>query len=213
MPAPGSIFIAITGGSGAGKSWLVARLQQDLAPLASALCLDRFYLDLSAWPHERRARFNFDDPAALDWPLAARVLDQLGRGLPARLPVYDFATHTRLPETVLMTPAPIVLIDGLWLPPESAGIAAPALAVFVDCPAQTRLDRRLQRDTRDRGRSAESVLHQWRETVAPMYELHIQPQRAKAGLVIPSPAAEESLIALAGRIRRLLDGPAPSSPP
>jgi uridine kinase len=181
------VLIAVVGGSGAGKTWLADRLQEALAARVSRLSLDDFYRDLSHLSFAQRERVNFDHPQAIDWPRLEEVLSGSLAGQAVRVPRYDFATHSRRPETETWQPQELVLCDGLWLLWRPAVRRLFARAIFVDCPAKRRLARRLERDQRERGRSRASVLKQFREDVAPMHERFVAPQARWADRVISSP--------------------------
>ena len=150
-------FIAVTGGSGSGKSWLAAALCERLGSEAAHLALDDFYHDLGHLPPAARNAVNFDDPAAIDWEALHEVLGQLECGAVARLPIYDFASHTRHQETRLIPQARFIVLDGLWLLHHGWLRDKLALSVFVDCPVAERLRRRVARDVQTRGRSLESL--------------------------------------------------------
>jgi uridine kinase len=151
------LLVAIVGGSGSGKSWLADRLHS----------LDDFYLDRSHLPPRRRARLNFDHHPAIDWRSVERVLGALQDGRRASVPNYDFKTHCRKRRDKRFEARPIILMDGLWLLWRPSLCRRFALRIFRDCPARIRLRRRLGRDLRTRGRSAESVRHQFRAANAP----------------------------------------------
>lgn len=180
-------LVAITGGSGAGKTWLADRLQHLFGNQAGRITQDSFYRDRSHLPVEERGRCNFDHPDALDWDCFRETLELVRAGRETRMPVYDFATHSRgLGEQPVM-PRPIMIVDGLWLlhRPEIRKLFS--LALYIPCPEDERLRRRLARDPVERGRTADSVQAQFRETVAPMHRLFVEPQARFANLVVPSP--------------------------
>ncbi len=204
--APRTQLIALVGGSGAGKGWLVERLCRLLGERACHLQLDDFYRDRSHLSPRRRSRVNFDVPGAIDWAWAERVLRDCREGRPTVVPSYDFATRCRVGERRSWTPRPIVFVEGLWLlrPP---GIRALFdLKIFLDAPTGIRRSRRLARDVAERGYSAATVKHQLRTAVVPMHERYVEPQRKWADLVIEQPFAEPDLQALAGRIWAMLAG-------
>jgi len=186
-------LIAITGGSGAGKTWLAEKLQRALGTQAARISLDDFYKDLSHLPPTQRAEVNFDEPHAIDWPLfeAAMLGCLAGRTMP--LPQYDFTTHTRLPHAGLFSPAPLVLVEGLWLlwSPQVAELFD--LKIFLDCPAQLRFERRLARDVTARGRTPDSVGEQFLKTVAPMHDRFVEPQAKWADIILTQPASEADI--------------------
>jgi uridine kinase len=196
-------LVAIIGGSGAGKSYLAGLLQEKLGAKATRLALDDFYLDRSACSPGRRARINFDHPRALDWAELENVLTQLASGKAASAPQYDFTTHTRRPVRRLVEPSPVVLVEGLWPCHRRSIRALFDLRIFLDCPEDMRLSRRLQRDVPQRGRSPESVRQQFFQTVAPMHHKFVRPQRQWSDLVMRKPAAAREVARLAKKIEQL----------
>ncbi len=197
-------FIAITGGSGSGKSWLARRLKRRLGKRAGILALDDFYRDRSALPPRQRRAFNFDQPAAIDWPLFRRCLEAIRRGETVLLPRYDFATHARRSRPRIWHARPVVLLDGLWLLHRPALRRLYALSVFVDCPDDVRCERRLARDRRERGRSRASVLRQWRAHVQPMHERFVATQARRADVVLNAGLTRVAVAGLTAQIGRVL---------
>lgn len=186
-PAP--LLVAIVGGSGAGKSRLALQLQNALGKRAARISLDDFYRDRSHLPPARRARINFDLPGAIDWPCVDRVLRDCLAGRVTRLPQYDFKTHSRRADSRALRPRPVILMDGLWLLNRPALRRLFGMSIYIDCPAKTRLDRRLARDSASRGRSKASVARQFRETVEPMNARYVAPQARWANVRLKSPIA------------------------
>lgn len=193
----GSRLIAVTGGSGSGKSWLAAALCADLGDDAAHLSLDHFYRDLGHLPEAERERVNFDDPAAIDWDSLRDVLAKLRAGEAAQVPRYDFATHLRMAETHVLMPARCVIVEGLWLLHTGWLRDFWSMSVFVHCCEKERLRRRIARDVVERGRSEESVRRQFAEHVEPMHERFVEPQSAWATHVVESPVPQEERRALA----------------
>ncbi len=196
-------LIAITGGSGSGKTWLARKLKRRLGRRAGLLSLDDFYRDLSALPPRERDRVNFDHPEAIDWDLFRDCLRKIRRGEAVRLPGYDFATHTRTARTRRWVPRPVVVIDGLWLLRHPGIRRLYAHTVFVDCPEELRLARRVARDQTERGRSRASVLRQWRSHVQPMHEAHVAQQAGLAKMVVTPETVTGSLAVLDRRVEQL----------
>jgi len=189
-------IIAVTGGSGSGKSWLATALREWLGNEAAHLSLDDFYHDLGHLPPAARAAVNFDDPAAIDWEALREVLERLECGSAARLPSYDFASHTRQPATRELAWSRFIVLDGLWLLHHGWLREKLALSVFVDCPEEERLRRRLARDVQSRGRTPESVQRQFAEHVQPMHQLFVEPQRHWATHRVESPLTPQAQAAL-----------------
>ncbi|HVU33649.1 MAG TPA: uridine-cytidine kinase [Opitutaceae bacterium] len=194
-----NLLIAIVGGSGAGKTWLVGRLCAILGEKACHLALDDFYRDRSHLPPSRRARLNFDVPHAIDWSDAGRVLRAGRAGTSTAVPQYDFATHSRRAETRRWSPAPVVLVEGLWLlrPPEVRRLFD--LSIFLDAPENLRFSRRLARDTAERGYAPAAVRSRIQASVTPMHARYVEPQRRWADVVLAQPfqAADADRLAAA----------------
>ena len=177
-----SVAVGIAGGTGAGKTTL-ARLLAEALGQVIVLDLDSYYLDRSELSRESRDRLNFDEPGAFDVTLLVHHLRQLRAGCPVEKPRYSFEHHARTGvETV--SPAPVVLVEGLlalWWE-ELRGVFD--LKIYVDASPDLRVQRRIQRDVEFRGRSVESVRRQYEVTVRPMHELYVAPTRAHADLVL-----------------------------
>jgi len=185
-------LIGIAGPSGAGKSYLAYHLAERLQ--APVLGLDHYYRDLSHLPLEERARSNFDEPAALEHELLIAQIGELKEGRAIEIPTYDFSTHARTAQTQVFPPAPFVIVEGLftlhW--PELRRLLS--TRVFVEMTDDVCLQRRQYRDVRERGRTPESVLEQFRATVAPMAERYVKPTRAHAHVVVSGGALVEEQV-------------------
>lgn len=203
-----SKLIAITGGSGSGKSWLADRLQSKFGSQAARLSLDDFYHDLRNLPRSQRQRVNFDDPEAVDWIHFEAVLRECRSGRATALPRYDFSTHTRGLQDEPWTLRPLVFVDGLWLLHRPGVRALFDLRIFIDCPENLRWQRRLARDVAERGRTPDSVREQFWNTVAPMHNAWVAPQAIWADVILREPGDDARLEQLAGQIRALLAVPA-----
>jgi len=196
------IIVAIVGGSGAGKSWLAERLQRCFGDEASRVCLDNFYRDRSRLAPTRRNTINYDHPRAIDWPAVTEFLENVRRSKKARIPKYDFKTHTRT-SWVTWKPAPIVFFEGLWLLCKRKVRKEFDFSVFVDAPESLRLERRIARDVAERGRTVASVRQQFRTQVCPMHECHVATQRRWAHVVIGGMIGKREVDQLAGQICKL----------
>lgn len=183
--------IGIAGGSGSGKSTLTNRLQQAFPGQVAILRLDDYYKSLSHLSLEERARVNFDHPDALDSALFAQHLAQLRQGQAVQVPLYDFTLHDRKKETSTVFPAPVIIAEGtlLFSYPELKN--AFDYRVFVEASDSVRLQRRLRRDVQQRGRTEESVQRQYHETVQPMFETYVRPQKNQCDLIFPGEGEQE----------------------
>jgi uridine kinase len=195
-------LVAIVGGSAAGKGALARALADALPMPTRHVELDAFYRDLSALPPVRRAAQNFDHPAAVDWSRVRTVLDRLRTGRAVAVPEYDFAQHTRRPESRRLDPAPVILWDGLWLLDWSWCRRRFDFSIFVECEAAVCLERRLQRDVHERGRTPDSVRRQYRFHVLPMRRRFVEPQRLWADAVVRSPWDVGAVTELASALAR-----------
>ncbi len=177
-----SYLIGIAGPSGAGKSYLARHLSEYLR--APVLSHDHYYRDLSHLPLEARDRSNFDDPSALEHDLLIAHVTQLAEGRPIAVPTYDFSVHTRTGQTQLFEPSPFVIVEGLftlhW--PELRRLLG--TRVYVEMTDDICLQRRQERDVRERGRTPESVVDQFRTMVAPMAERYVRPTQEHAHVVL-----------------------------
>jgi len=195
------ILVTIVGGSGSGKTWLTKKLLRALSPNAVQLSQDDFYTDRSHLPAGRRARINFDHPRAIDWNAVETVLARLLASRPARVPCYDFKTHTRLPRLKNLEPRDIILLEGLWLLRRARIRRLVSVSVFLDCPTGMRLRRRLERDLASRGRTRISIRTQFRRTVEPMHQRYVAPQAQRAHFVFRKSPGRREVRWLTGFLR------------
>jgi uridine kinase len=175
--------IGIAGCSGSGKTTLAKELARVLGGIHFPL--DNYYRDLSHLDLADRLRKNFDDPAMIESTLLAQDVGALARGEPIERPLYDFATHTRVRErTETVTPAPFVIVEGIFALCYDELLPIYKLRVYVDAPDGLCYERRLKRDVGERGRTPESVREQYESTVRPSAIEWVRPSRANADLVV-----------------------------
>lgn len=175
-----SFCLGIAGGSGSGKSWLAAQLTEHLDVSVAVVCQDWYYRDNGHLPESEALRLNFDHPDAIETPLFARQVKQLLSGEAIEAPVYDYATHARLPRTRRVEPAEVVIVDGLLVlhPPRLRALMD--CSVFIDVPADIRLARRVRRDSVERRVDLQETLRLYEHCVRPMHERYIAPSAAHA---------------------------------
>jgi uridine kinase len=179
------LIIGIGGGTGAGKTTLARRLAQLNAEPGTVLVdQDSYYLDRSHLSAEQRALINYDEPAALDNDLLLRHVERLAAGEHIQKPCYCFVTHTRTPEVNEIHPAPLVILEGLMALWDERLRALMGLKIFVDADADIRMLRRLTRDVQERGRTLDSTVAQYRDTIRPMHRRYVEPTKAYADLVV-----------------------------
>jgi uridine kinase len=180
-------LIVIAGGSGSGKTYFAGHLMASLGKDRSILlCHDLYYRDLSHLPPSARGQVDFDDPAQLETSLLVEHLDLLKKGEAIQIPQYNFTTHCRREGTRQVEPRPFILLEGVLVLAEAEIRSRADLRIFVDSPEEVRLQRRLQRDLSERGRTRESILRQWTDTVLPMHRRFVGPSRQMAHLVVRS---------------------------
>lgn len=204
--APRSFVIGICGGTGSGKTTITDRLTRALSnDGVVVLQQDHYYKDLSHLSSAERARWNFDHPNALDTPLFIEHIRSLRDGRAIERPVYDFTQHRRAPETVKMQASSAILVEGILIFENEDLRKLMDLKIFVDTDADLRFIRRLVRDIRERGRTLESVVQQYQETVRPMHLEFVEPSKRYADIIIPEGGHNEAGVDLViQKVRSLL---------
>jgi uridine kinase len=167
---------------------------------------DAYYRDLSDLPLAQRALRNFDHPDALDNELLIAHLKELKAGRAIEMPVYDFTTHSRTAQTQLVEPHRVILVEGILIFEDKALRELMDVKIYVDTQADIRFIRRLKRDLEERGRTMESVVHQYLATVRPMHEQFVEPSKRYADIIIPEGGFNEvAMDLIAARIKALLE--------
>jgi uridine kinase len=180
------IIIGVAGGTGSGKTTVShAILDRVGSDRIAYLQHDSYYRDRSHVAFEERVSANFDHPDALESELLAQHLRLLKDGKTVEVPLYDFTTHTRKATTVAVEPRKVILVEGILILAEKCLRELMDIKVFVDTDADIRFIRRLQRDITDRGRTVESVIRQYTDTVRPMHLEFVEPSKRYADLIIP----------------------------
>ncbi len=179
-----TMIIGIAGGTGSGKTTLTRRLKETFGDDVSIVYHDNYYKAHNDMTYEERAALNYDHPDAFDTGRMVEDLKRLLAGDTIQCPVYDYSIHNRSAETVEIRPTKVVIVEGILI------FAAPALRelmdikIFVDTDADVRILRRIARDVKERGRSLDSVISQYLNTVKPMHEQFVQPSRQYADIVV-----------------------------
>ena len=201
------LVIGIAGGSGSGKTTLLKNIIQTFGPAITVISHDNYYKRHDEMTYAERCKLNYDDPAALETDLMVRQLEQLKNGQEILCPVYDFTVHNRSDETMLIKPERVIIVEGILIFENKELRDLMDIKIFVDTDADIRICRRIKRDVNKRGRSLESVILQYQETVKPMHEKYVEPSKKYADIVVPE--GGKNLVALAmiqGYISRYLEG-------
>ena len=178
--------IGVAGGSGSGKTTVVRSIVQSLGDdQVSLLEQDRYYRDRGDLRLEERAALNYDHPDSLENDLLVRHVNDLRRGVPVQVPMYDFARHAREADTQLVEPRRAIIVEGILIFADAELRKLMDVKVFVDADGDTRLIRRLQRDISERGRTVASVIDQYLGTVKPMHLEFVEPSKRYADIIIP----------------------------
>jgi uridine kinase len=201
-----SIVIGVAGGTGSGKTTVANEILRRVGEENIAYIQhDSYYKDLSHLPPEERMKINFDHPDSLETDLMIQHIRQLLAGQPAEIPVYDFTQHVRTKTTRRVEPRPIILIEGILIFVDPLLRQLMDVRIYVDTDADIRFIRRLQRDIQERGRSLESVIRQYLETVRPMHLEFVEPSKRYADIIIPEGGYNVvALDMIVSRIRALL---------
>ncbi len=180
------IVIGIAGGTGSGKT-TVAQVILDRVGThrISMLPHDAYYKDLIGLSHTQRTQINFDHPDSLDTELLIEHVKILKAGRAIQLPVYDFKTHSRTKNTILIEPQRVILVEGILIFVEKRLRDLFDVKIFVDTDADIRFIRRLERDITERGRTSISVIQQYLNTVRPMHLEFVEPSKRYADVIIP----------------------------
>ena len=200
------LVIGIAGGSGSGKTTLMNNIVSRFSEDITVLSHDSYYRRHDDMTYEERCQLNYDEPAALETELMVRHLDLLRQGQAIDCPVYDFTVHNRSDEVTRIEPSRVIIVEGILIFENEALRDLMDIRIFVDTDSDVRLCRRIKRDVNKRGRSLESVLTQYQETVKPMHEMYVEPSKKYANIIVPE--GGKNLVALdmiTGRIQRHLE--------
>lgn len=180
------LIIGIAGGTGSGKTTVVNKILEKFSKKEVAvLSHDSYYYDNSELTLEERRQKNYDHPDAIEFELMIDHVKKLQRGEAIEEPVYSFITCTRQPETHLVQPRHVLIIEGILCLTNKALRDLMDIKVFVDCDSDIRLTRVIQRDMQERGRNVEQVLKRYKETVRPSHLQFIEPTKRYADIIVP----------------------------
>lgn len=178
------IVIGIAGGSGSGKTTLMKNLMRKFGDNISVLSHDNYYRAHNELPYEQRSKLNYDHPDAFDTQMMIDHLKLLKEGKSIECPTYDYTIHNRAEETILVEPRQVIIVEGILIFENKELCDQMDIKIYVDTDADVRLIRRIKRDVAKRGRSLESVLDQYLNTVKPMHEMFVEPSKKNADIIV-----------------------------
>ncbi|MFN2144077.1 MAG: uridine kinase [Anaerolineales bacterium] len=201
-----TLVIGIAGGTGSGKTTVANAIVDSVGKeYISYLPHDAYYKDLANLTPARKASINFDHPDSLESDLMVKHIRMLKAGKDVNLPIYDFTTHSRTDETIHIKANPVILVEGILIFSERNLREMCEVKIFVDTDADIRLTRRIRRDITERGRTIESVLAQYEETVRPMHLEFVEPSKRYADIIIPEGGYNQvALDIVTARIQKLV---------
>lgn len=179
------IIIGIAGGTGSGKSTLAENIRKEFANNITMLSHDYYYKSHSNLSFDERKKLNFDHPDAFDTDLLIEHLTKLKNGEIIYRPNYSFVDYIREEQTFKVIPKKVILLDGILIFENKELRDMMDIKIFVDTDADIRFIRRLVRDVRDRGRTIDSVIEQYKTTVKPMHEQFVEPSKKYADIIVP----------------------------
>jgi uridine kinase len=180
------MIIGICGGTGSGKTTIARKIVESVGRGNVVLVeQDSYYRNLADMPLDERHEANFDHPDSIDSDMLVNHIKRLKQGQPIEMPIYDYKTHTRSDETEHIDPKPVVIVEGILIFAESRVLDLLDFRIFVDTPDDIRLIRRLRRDINERGRTFESTLWQYENTIRPMHFEFVEPSKRFADIIMP----------------------------
>lgn len=180
------IIIGIAGGTGSGKTTVVSKIVESLPKdKVAVIPQDCYYKDNHHISLETRLKMNYDEPDSIEWTLLVKHLKELKSGRSVQVPTYEFVTCSRLSETKEVLPSEVIVVEGILVLCDSVLRELMDIKVFVDTDADERLIRVINRDCVERGRTPKMVIDRYQEILKPMHELHIEPSKKHADIIIP----------------------------
>lgn len=199
------MIIGIAGGTGSGKTTLAERIAEHFGTRVAVIAHDSYYRAHDELSYEERSKQNYDHPDAFETELLCAHLEKLLRGEAVDVPVYDYTQHNRSDKTVRVEPRSVIVLEGILLFADKALRDMMDLKIFVDTDADERILRRIIRDTRERGRTLESVIGQYLTTVKPMHDAFVEPYKRYADIIVPHGGENQVVLdMIVSRISQLL---------
>ena len=200
-------IIGIAGGTGSGKSTFTNRLKETFGDKVAIVYYDNYYRHRDDLSFEERRKINYDHPDAFETDLLIRHIRELRNGQAVECPVYDYTIYNRSPETTVIRPAEVILVEGIMVLQNEELRDLLDIKVYVEADADERILRRVIRDVKERGRDVEGIARQYLSTVKPMHYLYVEPTRATADIVINSGLNDVAFDLVKSKISLLLQNP------
>jgi uridine kinase len=205
MPTP--VIIGIAGGTGSGKSTITDAIRREVKNQITLIPQDSYYKNFGNLPLEKRSKINYDHPKSFDNELLMEHLKLLKKNIPIQKPIYDFKTHSRINKTTLIKPSRIIIVEGILIFENKQLRKLMDIKIFVDTDADIRILRRIDRDIKERGRSLESIVLQYRNTVQPMHIEFVEPSKRYADIIIPEGGSNKiGINMIVTKIKNILEG-------
>lgn len=196
-----SKLILVGGGSSSGKTYVINEVIKIIGEENVVhFSIDDYYKDLSNMSLEERKKQNFDHPKAFDWKYMYEQLSALKSGKAIDKPLYDYVNHNRSKEVEHVEPKKLIIVEGIMGLVNKKVRELGDLKVFINASRERRLLRRMERDTVERGRSKESIITQYFNSVQPMYEEIIGPSQYYADLIINNDGYDNKSIEVLGAV-------------
>lgn len=201
------VVIGVAGGTGSGKTTVSRKIIDHLkTDEVVILGLDSYYKNFDL-PFEEREKINYDHPDAFDIDLLFEHIQLLKQGQTIQQPVYNYAQHRRMEETVPVKPAKVIIIEGILVLCFEKLRELMDIRIYVDVDADLRFIRRLNRDVKERGRSLSSVVDQYLSVVRVMHLSFVEPSKRHADIIIPRGGHNEIAIdTITTKVRSVLAG-------
>lgn len=205
MPTP--VIIGLAGGTGSGKSTITDAIRSEVKDHITLIPQDSYYKNFGLLPIEKRNKINYDHPDSFDNELLMEHLKLLKKNIPIQKPIYDFKTHSRIDKTTLIKPSKIIIVEGILIFENKQLRKLMDIKIFVDTDADIRILRRIERDIKERGRSLESIVLQYRNTVQPMHIEFVEPSKRYADIIIPEGGENKiGINMIVTKINNILEG-------
>jgi uridine kinase len=180
-----SYLVGLAGGSASGKTTFIRRLSEEFG--GDKVCVisqDNYYKGLSEQLRDELGYVNFDHPTGIDFGRIKKDLRKLLKGETVKIVEYTFNNPNVFPKEIIYKPAPIILVEGLFVFADKLLNKMYDYRLYIDADDEITLKRRLTRDTKERGMTEEEVLYQWDNHVQPAYNEFLKPHKSNADYVI-----------------------------